>query len=297
MTQGYGHDADLAAGRPAGAQSDSRPDRRHEEDQMHEGLSSTPQERPIDSAPSAAATPRAERPIADRDAMLDDPRLLTILSTEHWSLLSARSLAYNEAFTRAGMFFTLLSTSLVALAFLAGVIDDGRTALTIAAVVLGVVFLVGVLTAIRIIGCNEEDGWAMHGMNRIRNAYVQIVPEVEPFLITDIHDDVAGISRSYGFIGPDSAPRTILYGLSTSGGLVVIVDGIVGGATAAAVVLATGGPLGTAFAVGVAVAVVAMVLLAALIFWLTYAAMTKLTPRYPSPGGDAGAEISRRPPD
>ena len=264
---------------------------------MHEGLPSMPQERPIDPAPSAAAAAPADSPSARRDPMLDDPRLLTVLSTEHWSLLSARSLAYNEAFTRAGMFFTLLSTSLVALAFLAGVIDDGRTALTIAAVVLGVVFLVGLLTAIRIIGCNEEDGWAMHGMNRIRNAYVQILPQVEPFLITDIHDDVAGISRSYGFVGPDSTPRTILYGLSTSGGLVVIVDGIVGGATAAAAVLAAGGALGTAFAVGVAVAFAAMVLLAALIFWLTYAAMTKVTPRYPSPERTAGTTVSSRQPD
>ena len=39
---------------------------------------------------------------------LDDPRVLTILSTEHWSLLSGRSLAYNEAFTRGGMFLTFL---------------------------------------------------------------------------------------------------------------------------------------------------------------------------------------------
>ncbi|MEO6578759.1 MAG: hypothetical protein ABIO99_07680, partial [Candidatus Limnocylindria bacterium] len=50
---------------------------------------------------------------------LDDPRVLQILSTEHWGLLSARSLAYNEAFTRGGMFLTFLSMSFVALALLA----------------------------------------------------------------------------------------------------------------------------------------------------------------------------------
>ena len=43
------------------------------------------------------------------DATLaDDPRVLQILSTEHWGLLTARSLAYNEAFTRASMFLTFL---------------------------------------------------------------------------------------------------------------------------------------------------------------------------------------------
>jgi hypothetical protein len=39
---------------------------------------------------------------------LDDPRALQILTTEHWSLLTARSLANNEAFTRGGMFLSFL---------------------------------------------------------------------------------------------------------------------------------------------------------------------------------------------
>ena len=46
---------------------------------------------------------------------LADPRALQILSTEHWSLLTARSLVYNEFFARGSMFLTLLSASLLAL--------------------------------------------------------------------------------------------------------------------------------------------------------------------------------------
>src|SRR5689334_1163173 len=45
-----------------------------------------------------------------------DPRLLQVLTAEHSSLLTSRSLAYNEAFTRASMFLTFLSMSFVALA-------------------------------------------------------------------------------------------------------------------------------------------------------------------------------------
>src|SRR3989337_1720793 len=67
---------------------------------------------------------------------LDDPRALQILSTEHWSLLSARSLAYNEAFTRGGMFLSFLSMSFVALALLAQGMSFDREFLIIAAVVL-----------------------------------------------------------------------------------------------------------------------------------------------------------------
>lgn len=50
---------------------------------------------------------------------LADARALTILTTEHWALLTARSLVYNEAFARAGMFLTFSSATLVALGFLA----------------------------------------------------------------------------------------------------------------------------------------------------------------------------------
>jgi len=44
---------------------------------------------------------------------------LQILSTEHWSLLASRSLAWNESFSRAGMFLTTLTGAIVALALVA----------------------------------------------------------------------------------------------------------------------------------------------------------------------------------
>jgi|SRR5437773_12185568 len=44
---------------------------------------------------------------------------LQILSTEHWSLLASRALAWNESFSRAGMFLTTLTGAIVALALVA----------------------------------------------------------------------------------------------------------------------------------------------------------------------------------
>ena len=41
---------------------------------------------------------------------------MQILSTEHWSLLATRSLAWNETFTRATMFMSALSFAVVSLA-------------------------------------------------------------------------------------------------------------------------------------------------------------------------------------
>ena len=71
--------------------------------------------------PSESAAGSAPEPVVS----LDDPRVVQILATEHWSLLASRSLAYNEAFTRGGMFLAFLSTSFVALALLAQAMSFG----------------------------------------------------------------------------------------------------------------------------------------------------------------------------
>jgi hypothetical protein len=44
-----------------------------------------------------------------------------VLSTEHWSLLSTRTLAYSESFSRVEIFLALLTGSIIGLALLAQV--------------------------------------------------------------------------------------------------------------------------------------------------------------------------------
>jgi len=103
-------------------------------------------------SPERPQPPTAVAPIAS----MDDPRVITILSTEHWSLLSARSLAYNEAFVRAGMFLTFLSMSFVAMALLAQAMDFGRDFLSVTALVLAFDLVIGVLAAVvaMLVGAN-----------------------------------------------------------------------------------------------------------------------------------------------
>src|SRR4029079_4374359 len=107
---------------------------------MHspQGAPSPPETKQSPSPPM----PALERPMSTETTppvtpvtSLEDPRVLQILSTEHWSLLTSRSLAYNEAFIRGGMFLTFLSMSFVALALLAQAMSFGDEFLTIAAVI------------------------------------------------------------------------------------------------------------------------------------------------------------------
>ena len=122
--------------------------------------------------PEQPATPTVTAPITD----LTDPRAITLLTTEHWSLLTARSLAYNEAFTRGGMFLTFLSMSFVALALFSSAMSLGDALPPPSAVLLAFDVVLGLATYGRITGANVDNLRALHGMARIRHGYTQIAP-------------------------------------------------------------------------------------------------------------------------
>ncbi|MFN2419096.1 MAG: hypothetical protein ABR593_09255, partial [Candidatus Limnocylindria bacterium] len=159
-----------------------------------------------------AITPPEPQPVTN----LADPRAIQILSTEHWSLLATRSLVYNEAFTRGGMFLSFLSMSFVALALLAQAMAFGDQFLAVAAILLAFDLVIGLTTYGRIMGANEDDLRTVHGMARIRHGYTEIAPTVTRYLTTPIHDDVDALMMVYG--SPSSSGLgVILYGLTTSG--------------------------------------------------------------------------------
>src|SRR2546430_16478617 len=75
---------------------------------------------------------------------------LQILLTEHWSLLASRSLAWNESFSRAGMFLSTLSGAIVALALVAQASAFGEGFTLFALVILPIALFIGVATVMRL---------------------------------------------------------------------------------------------------------------------------------------------------
>jgi len=228
----------------------------------------------------------APAPTSTPVVSLDDPRVLTILSTEHWSLLSARSLAYNEAFTRAGMFLTFLSMSFVALALFSSAMAFGDEFLTVAAVVLGFDFIIGVATYGRIMGANVDDMRAVHGMARIRHAYTEVAPLVRPYFTTAIHDDPAGVGLAYGD-QPTSFPGVLFYGLMTSGGMIGLILALVGGVEASVVALLFGVSGGAALGIGIGGAFVVFGLIVGLTVGRVPGEQKKLPVMFPTPPAEA----------
>ncbi len=84
-----------------------------------------------------------------------------------------------------------------------------------------------------------DDLRAAHGMARIRHAYTQIAPVTERYFTTPTHDDVASVLLTYGS-PPSGGLAFVLYGLTTSGGMIGLIVCMVGGVLAAVLGLIIG---------------------------------------------------------
>ena len=220
---------------------------------------------------------------------LYDPRAVQILSTEHWSLLSARALAYNEAFVRGGMFLTFLSMSFVALALLAQAMSFGDSFLTVAAVVLAFDLVIGLATYARISGANLDDLRAVHGMARIRHAYTEIAPVVAPYFTTATHDDIDSVLTIYGTM-PTKGIGTAGYALTTSGGMIGLIASMVGGVLAAVIGLIVGVSGGMAVWIGLGGFALVFGLLVILTLGTIPRYQEGLTVLFPAPAKPSGTE-------
>lgn len=184
--------------------------------------------------PIGAPEPPAN--VGTAHAGIHDPRALQILSTEHWSLLTARSLVYNETFARGGMFLTLLSASLLVLGLIATATGFSEAFLIVAAPILGLDLFVGLASLGRIGSASNEDLRYLQGMNRLRHAYHEMVPGLEPYFITSPYDDFASV---VAFYGPASASRLrgMVHGFTTMPGMVGVICCAIAAMLAAVLVL------------------------------------------------------------
>jgi len=205
--------------------------------------------------------------------------------TEHWILLGARSLVYTEAMSRTSIFVASLAGSVVALALVSQATDFGDGFIAFALVLLPVVYFLGVVTVVRLSQVNWEDARWTQGMNRIRNAYLEIEPDLEPYFVTSHYDDDRGILRS-SIAMNDWPPRTQAF--VAAPGVVAVMSSVVAGAAAG--IAAIGLDLGTAAALvlGGVLFTVSLVGFAAWAQRRIARSRTELDVLFPTPTDDAG---------
>ena len=225
---------------------------------------------------ATAATAANENPFG--------PDAPAILAAEHWSLLAARSLIWNEAMSRATVFLTVLSASIIALALLADATGFGPQTTTLALVLLPVVLLLGIATYLRLVQINTEEFQLVLAMNRLRRAYLTIAPALEPYFTTGHHDDERGLVTTYMLYRPTQA-RLWLHFLVNTPTIVATVDATLA-ATIVVLLLQIAEAPTAALVAGGAVAFLAVW---GILFPLQRQILRPLrdTPRFPTPQGES----------
>lgn len=244
---------------------------------MQEATPSMPAEAPPMGAPPGPATPR-EGPLAD-------PRALQVLSTEHWSLLATRSLAYNEAFSRAGMFLSFLSASLIVIGFLIGSQGLSSAVVPVAFVLLLADLYIGVATVGRLMGASAEELQCVRGMNRIRHAYSEMVPGLEPYFVSGFHDDAHGVLATYGYDARPGLIGNLVHGLTTTIGMVATIDAMILGALGALIAISLGGGLVAALLLAVIGFLAGFASFAFIGMRSAVGGQARAESRFPTPGG------------
>jgi hypothetical protein len=182
------------------------------------------------------------------------PELLTALTTEHFTLATARSTAVSESSARSSLFLLSVSATLVALGFVGQSAHDEMFEV-FALTVLPTLFLLGLVTFFRLAESSIEDFRYAQAINRIRRYYLEIAGEDAGYFLMSADDDRQGVWANM------SVRPSVWHTFCTMPMAMALINSVIGGSLAAlAIGIATGAGLGVAVPCGGAVALVSLAL-------------------------------------
>jgi len=173
----------------------------------------------------------SEQPVGGRFQGSDPTHLLAIATTEQYILTMNRSITMSDLSQRAGMFFTSVSSALVALALVAQATKFGWTFQVVSCAIFATLYLLGLQTYVRSIQQSIEDMHLACGVNRLRHLYTEVIPSAAPYFLSSVHDDYRGLLVDMG-LRPHWYQRWI-----TTAAAISLVQGALGGAAAGIIAL------------------------------------------------------------
>jgi hypothetical protein len=163
--------------------------------------------------------------------MADQQTFMQALTTEHFTLQTARAVAVNEGNGRTALYVGALSSTLVALALVAQRSPLGEVFFVVALTVLPAVFFLGLVTYVRVLQSSVEDIIYARAINRIRHYYTEIDPAQAHYFLLSGRDDVRGaLDNMY-------VRDTWTQFLFTMPSAVAVINGLLGGVTVALAVV------------------------------------------------------------
>ena len=180
------------------------------------------------------------------------PEVATILATEHWSLLGTRSMTWSEVMSRITIYLTVVSAFLVVLALMASATGFGTPFRVMSIGFAATAVVLGTLTGMRVAAASQEDAQLVRAMNRLRRAYVDLAPEVKPYLTASTHDDDEGLMVTYTL---GRQRHTVLQIVASTLIFVTVVNTLVAGTLTALIASASGTPTPATVIISVVAAV------------------------------------------
>ena len=174
-----------------------------------------------------------------------------MLTTEHYTLQGARQACLQDMQGRATLFLYSLSAVMVALGFMASASGSREHFTVFSVTLLSALWVLGILTFLRVGQLAVEDTIIVFGISRIRHRYLELQPTLEGTFVRAIHDDLTGLQDEVG------AFRSWWQSLMPTTTVVSFVDSVVGGADLSVILSAS---LHVSLTVAVVAGVVAGVL-------------------------------------
>jgi ribose/xylose/arabinose/galactoside ABC-type transport system permease subunit len=205
----------------------------------------------VDSGTNEASADLRARLVQDLGDRLGPA--VTMATTEHFNLQTARAATISEANGRASIYLAAVSSNLIALAFIGQMSLLGTAFYAFSLLLLPVLAFVGVVTFQRLVQSSLEDIAYAQRIARLRSLYVALAPELEPYLLVARGKPVEGLPHG-GPLGPSSWQLAL-----TTAGMVAVMNSVVIGASAGLVVAALGyASLAVTLAVGAVVGATAL---------------------------------------
>jgi hypothetical protein len=155
------------------------------------------------------------------------PAFMQALTTEHFTLQTARAVAVNEGNGRTALYLGALSSTLVALALVAQRAPLGQLFHVVALTGLPAVFFLGLVTYVRVLQSSIEDIVYARAINRIRHYYTELDPTRAQYFLLSGSDDVRGALANMGL--KDSWTQFLF----TMPSAVAVINSLLGGVTVA----------------------------------------------------------------
>jgi hypothetical protein len=179
--------------------------------------------------------------VEEPHAGADRQHILQFMTTEHFTLQTARGVANAEITSRLQLYLGTLSSAIIALALTAQLSGLGSAFRGFALVLLPVVFFLGVVTHGRLLQVNAEWRTYGQGMNRIRHYFLELAPEMEPYFVLPATDDPW---VTLAAIGVQTGGNPWWQALLTAGSMIVVVNSVLAGVVGGLLWRSVAGPSG-----------------------------------------------------